>query len=280
MSFFKDYVSQLSTIYDRSEAEAITHLVFQNLLNTTSKISYINIDLIQITERSLFANFQNTLYRLMANEPIQHIIGKMYFGEFEIDVNRNVLIPRPETEELVFLMQQKINGQSNISVMDLCTGSGCIAIALAAKNKSAKIYALEKSKKALEVATKNAVQNKVEINFIEADIFSWQSNLQFDFMVSNPPYIKWHEKQKMQANVLLYEPTMALFVANENPLQFYKKIKEIAINNLKIGGEIFLEINAALGYETEELFTDNNFSAQLIHDMYLKPRFVFAKKIK
>jgi release factor glutamine methyltransferase len=279
MLFFKQFVSKLSAIYDKNEAEAIAHIVFDSLLISTSKKEYITIDSKKIIELNLFANFQNALYRLLANEPVQHIVGKMHFGEFEILVNKNVLIPRPETEELVFLMQQKIKHQKSISMIDFCTGSGCIAIALASKNKSAKIYALEKSKQALTVANKNAALNNVAINFIEADIFSWQSDLQFDYMISNPPYIKMDEKQKMNANVLFYEPAMALFVANNEPLIFYKKIKEIASSNLKIGGEIYLEINAELGIETVALFTDTNFSAELVNDMYSKPRFVFAKKL-
>jgi release factor glutamine methyltransferase len=279
MLFFKQFVSKLSAIYDKNEAEAIAHIVFENLLISTSKKEYITFDSKKIIELNLFANFQNALYRLLANEPVQYIVGKMHFGEFGILVNKKVLIPRPETEELVFLMQQKIKHQTSISMIDFCTGSGCIAIALASKNKSAKIYALEKSKQALNVANKNAALNNVAINFIEADIFSWQSDLQFDYMISNPPYIKMDEKQKMDANVLLYEPAMALFVANNEPLIFYKKIKEIASSNLKIGGEIFLEINAELGIETVALFMDTNFSAELVNDMYSKPRFVFAKKL-
>ncbi|MFM2225701.1 MAG: hypothetical protein RJA07_1903 [Bacteroidota bacterium] len=277
MNLFQLYTKALSKIYDIEEAKAISKLVFEFVFKADNKrLSLMQIE--ELKETKYFALLQHILFRLLCDEPIQHIIGKVCFSGCTFKVNRNVLIPRPETEELIYLISKSIDKNASFNIIDFCTGSGCIAISLAKKFTSSKLFAVEKSEKAVELAAQNSILNNVGIEIYKADIFSWQSVLQFDFMVSNPPYIKETEKQTMGKNVLLHEPSIALFVDDSAPLLFYHQIKKIALTNLKRGGGIYLEINALLAKETCSLFDDENFSAEIINDMYGKQRFVFATK--
>ncbi|MEY4877090.1 MAG: hypothetical protein RL708_2239 [Bacteroidota bacterium] len=277
MNLFQLYTKALSKIYDTDEAKAISKLIFEFVFKTND--NYLpTIEIEELKKTKYFALLQHILVRLLCNEPVQHIIGEVYFSGCTFKVNRNVLIPRPETEELIYLISKRIDKNASFNAIDFCTGSGCIAISLAKHFTSSKMFAVEKSEKAVELATQNSILNNVAIEIYKADIFGWQSVVQFDFMVSNPPYIKETEKQAMDKNVLLHEPSMALFVDDSNPLSFYHQIKKIALINLKKGGKIYLEINALLANETCSLFDDENFSAEIINDMYGKQRFVFATK--
>ncbi len=221
--------------------------------------------------------------------PIQYVLGKTEFFGMQLQVNNKVLIPRPETEELVSLVLQNIkNQQQNFktySILDIGTGSGCIAISLAKNLTNARVYALDVSAEALNVAKQNAELNEVDVEFIKVDILNpetWNlefKNLKFDIIVSNPPYVRQQEKQEIKSNVLNNEPHLALFVSDNDSLQFYKAIVQIGTNNLRENGLLFFEINEYLGNEMVKLLKENNFnSIELKKDMFGKDRMIRATK--
>ena len=190
-----------------------------------------------------------------------------------------MLIPRPETEEMVSLFIKAVQAKNiaSFQLIDVCSGSGCIAIAVAKAFPKATIFALEKSEKAIEVAKENALNNQVKINFLQQDFFDFASDEKFDFIMSNPPYIKEDEMKSMDKNVLQFEPQEALFVSNEEPLIFYHQLKKLVDENLKKQGIIYLEVNAALANQVKDLFSEN-YSAIIQPDMFGKSRFVMAAK--
>jgi release factor glutamine methyltransferase len=216
--------------------------------------------------------------------PIQYILGETEFFGLPFKVNSNVLIPRPETEELVdwIIDTQKTNLNSDkLHILDIGTGSGCIAISLAKKLDHAKVYALDVSHEALDVAKRNATLNNVSIEFINANILNsetWNTefqNLKFDIIVSNPPYVRALEKEQMKPNVVNYEPHIALFVENEDPLIFYRAIIEYAVDNLTVNGHLFFEINEYLGNQMLQLLNSFNFKAiELKQDIFKKDRMI------
>jgi release factor glutamine methyltransferase len=228
------------------------------------------------------------LKRLKAFEPFQYITGEAYFMGYTFKVNKNVLIPRPETEELVEwileetnVFKNKINNSFNI--LDIATGSGCIAISLKKKLPSAEITAIDISKDAIKVAKQNAELNNVKINFIESDILKTgfdKIKIPFDLIVSNPPYISSHEKMHMHRNVTDYEPHIALFVEGKNPLLFYERIADIASgNSLKAGGFLYFEMNESFSAEISEMIISKGFSNVVVKkDMSGKNRLIRAIK--
>lgn len=201
------------------------------------------------------------LNQLTQNFPIQYIIGETSFFGLSFFVTPDVLIPRQETEELVDLIIQSVDKTKKISILDIGTGSGCIAISLAKSLPNAKIFALDISEKALNIAKKNAEKNQVSISFIRDNILEINDlHQKFDCIVSNPPYVRELEKTEIRANVLLHEPHLALFVPNENPLIFYEKIASIGKKNLHKNGKIFFEINQYLGKEMEFLMKKEKYN--------------------
>ena len=199
-------------------------------------------------------------------------------------VNENVLIPRPETEELVELIllqyqQIKLTKPNNFFVLDIGTGSGCIAIALKNKMNNCQVTSLDVSNKAIEVAKQNSIMQQALVEYICCDFLNetnWIALPQFDFIVSNPPYIAQHECSAMQNNVLSYEPHLALFVANKTPFIFYKKIAKFGLTHLKKDGIIFVEINQAYGKETMQVFNLLGYRCQLKKDMHGNDRIIIA----
>ncbi|NNE31371.1 MAG: peptide chain release factor N(5)-glutamine methyltransferase [Winogradskyella sp.] len=213
--------------------------------------------------------FSNTINDLKQNKPIQYILGETEFYGLPFKVNKDVLIPRPETEELVDLIITNYKSQvetPELKILDIGTGSGCIAVSLAKHLPNAKVYAIDVSNKALNVAKQNATLNEVEIVFSEGDILNiWQridflEALKFDIIVSNPPYVRHLEKQEINPNVLDYEPHIALFVEDNNPLEFYKAITDFAIDRLKKKGSLYFEINQYLGEATKALLVASMFT--------------------
>ena len=196
-----------------------------------------------------------------------------------IEVNQHVLIPRVETEEIVQRVIKENKGRKNLKIADVCCGSGCIAIALKKAFPDANIYAYDISEEALKKSKENAEKNKEKINFFKENILkSKEKNQEFNIIVSNPPYIRESEKSLMKNNVLLYEPHLALFVSDEDPLIFYKKILDFSNRNLAKNGKIYMEINENLGKETELLFKNFNYQTSIIKDIRGKDRLLFAKK--
>jgi len=222
--------------------------------------------------------FQKAILRLKNFEPIQYIVGETEFYGLPFKVNRHTLIPRPETEELVewIISGQKLitNNPKSITILEVGTGSGCIAISLAKNLPNSRIFALDVSVEALKIARENAEINEVEIEFFQTDILTVEDlPKQFDIIVSNPPYVRELEKELMQQNVLRYEPESALYVANEDPLVFYRVISKLAKNHLKPNGTLFFEINEYLATEMIALLKSEGFqNIEINKDIFGKDR--------
>jgi release factor glutamine methyltransferase len=225
------------------------------------------------------------LSKLKKEIPIQYILGETEFFDLKFKVNNKVLIPRPETEELIewVLKNSKLKTQnSKLNILDIGTGSGCIAISLAKNLPNAEVYAIDISSEAIKIAQKNAEINKVSVNFIETDILKIEElQYTFDIIVSNPPYVRELEKEKMHQNVLANEPHLALFVENDNPLLFYDKIADLAKSYLTKNGNLYFEINQYLGKETVDLLKSKGFNTiELKKDLFDVDRMIKATNTK
>ena len=270
------YKSNLSKIYDEIEIENIFYLI----CDYKHELRRIEVKLsnTQLSESELLMH-RSFVKRLLTNEPVQHVIGETEFYGLPFNVNQNVLIPRPETEELIELILSKIKNEA-LNILDIGTGTGCIPITLKSNLPATKVTAIDISEKALEIATDNAKLNKVDINFIQKDILTENLNdlPQFDIIISNPPYVLESDKLKMSKNVLDFDPELALFVEDENPLLFYKRITNLAVENLNTNGYLFFEIHENFGKETEQLLLNNGFvDTHIIKDMQGKDRMVYGK---
>ena len=256
------YCKQLCSIYDKDEANAMILILFNH---------YFNIDRVKIAlepqlrlSESEMLTFHFAVKDLLKNKPIQYIIGETEFCDLKFMVNESTLIPRPETSELVMKIvnRQQTTDNRQLSILDIGTGSECIAISLAKHLPNSNVYALDISEKALDVAKVNAINNNVNITFIHDDILSLKNKIEtkFDIIVSNPPYVRELEKADMRENVLNWEPHNALFVSDNDPLIFYREILKFAKDYLKENGEIWFEINEFLGKEMTELCCEMGFS--------------------
>ncbi|MCL4124898.1 UNVERIFIED_CONTAM: hypothetical protein GTU68_024445 [Idotea baltica] len=272
------FQSTLNKLYPSEEIDSFFYILIESYFKVTRIQLAMDYDLsVDNVDEILKA-----LDLLKQQKPIQYILGETEFYGLPFKVNENTLIPRPETEELVeWVINEFKNHKSKIKILDIGTGSGCIAISLAKNLPNAKVYALDVSKEALKVAKHNANLNTVDVQFIEDSILSvshaelLSSILKFDVIVSNPPYVRNLEKELMQPNVLENEPHLALFVENENPLQFYKAITNFAVKNLNKQGVLFFEINEYLGNEMLQLLNDYYFeNIELKQDIYKKDRMI------
>ena len=277
------YAGELEKLYGSDEANALIMILLEH---------YFNIDRMKIAmdpELRLSESEMLTLHfavkELLKNKPVQYIIGETEFCGMRFFVNENVLIPRPETEEIVNMIvscrDKACLVPTGCDVLDIGTGSGCIAISLAKLLKDSAVTAVDVSEKALEVAKKNAEANEVNVTFIKDDILNPQNrdllNGQFDIIVSNPPYVCESEKSEMRANVLDYEPSTALFVSDNDPLVFYRKILEFAQKALKPNGEVWFEINEKFGNEMKNLCHEMGFkNAEIIKDFRERDRILRA----
>ena len=278
-TLFNHLISEITSVYEENEAKSIVYLLLEHYLN----LSKTDILLDNFVNQPF--DFQDIIIRLKAQEPVQYIIGETEFYGRKFKVTPDTLIPRPETEELVQLVvsswQSAVGSvaQSPISVLDLGTGSGCIAISLACELPNAQVYAYDISEKVLKIAKENANRNNVNVIFEQLDILNFppSSFPPFSIIVSNPPYVMNAEKSEMEQNVLDYEPHLALFVEDSDPLIFYKSIAEFAFKNLIINGLCVVEINQAFGLETAELFWNQGFRyVEVVKDMFGKDRMVKA----
>ena len=264
-------ISELSSIYEMDELNSIFNLLAEDYLKISrSKILLANeIDLNE-SNQTLFLS---ALERLKTHEPIQYVLGKTNFMDLEFKVNSSVLIPRPETEELVRLMlKEDLDGKE---ILDIGTGSGCIAISLAKNLPNAKVTALDISEYSLEVAKENAKLNNVNIEFINADIFKCKSDKKYDVIVSNPPYVTESEKTLMKQNVLDFEPRQALFVDNSDPLKYYEFIINFSKKHFNQNGQIFLEINENKRKGIENILDENDqYKSDFLQDSFKKTRFL------
>lgn len=272
---------ELDAIYGKEEVSSFFFLCTEHYYNITRLQLALDIDLLLPKEEQ--QPIFETLDALKNEKPIQYILGETEFYGLPFKVTENTLIPRPETEELVELILETIDfGVS--SILDIGTGTGCIAISLAKHLPKTKVAAIDVSAEALKVAKQNAEINTVDINFIEADILkichsAFDRDAPFDVIVSNPPYVRNLEKSEMSTNVLDNEPHLALFVDDSNPLVFYKAITEFAKHNLKPEGILFFEINEYLGKETKRLVESYGFkNVEVVRDMFGKHRMLKAER--
>lgn len=269
--------SELRPIYGERETEAIIKIIFHHLKgwNTVDMLIHEPEPLSPFIKSEV----EKILTRLLRHEPIQYITGEARFHGLELHVTPDVLIPRPETAELVDIIADDAGEREDLKVLDIATGSGCIAIALARTLRFPQITALDISPEALKVAEKNAKKLKTNIRFICGDIFTWSGNGIYDIIVSNPPYIDESEKESMDPNVLDYEPHGALFVPDEDPLRFYTRIVALSKTILTPGGMLYLEINPRHATELAQLITSRGFTqTEVIKDSYGKDRFIRAKR--
>ena len=227
--------------------------------------------------------FESAIHRLSLHEPIQYIIGETEFFGLKFKVNKNVLIPRPETEELVQWILDDVGESktpSNLKILDIGTGSGCIAISLAKNLPNAEVFALDISEKALKTARENATLNKVNVNFIQADILNLEALTgKFDIIVSNPPYVREMEKVEMHLNVLENEPDLALYVKDIDPLIFYGIIAKLAQAGPQKNGDLYFEINQYLAKETEEILKNFGFKTELKKDIFGNYRMLRGRRM-
>jgi len=284
---YKDiFRKELQSIYDEQEIESFFHIILENI----HKLKRIDLALHPETvmDYSQIRQWKNITADLKKQKPIQYILGETEFFGLRFEVDENTLIPRPETEELVEWVIREEGKAGRISLLDIGTGSGCIAVSLAKNLPDAEVFAIDVSDKALATAQKNAEKNNVKVNFINADILK-VDDLQnlllphthhppfFDVIVSNPPYVRNLEKAGMQPNVLEYEPHLALFVEDTDALLFYRKIAQLALKNLNQKGKLYFEINQYLGKETVDLLEGLGFKNVILKkDIYGNDRMVSA----
>lgn len=284
------FIDELTDTYPKEEILSFYYLLIEGLLHLQKKEVFLE-PTIKLSTQHL-SEFKNSIALLKQEKPIQYLLGSTEFCGFTFKVNENVLIPRPETEELVHwicsdrisdISNQKDSGSSQTSILDIGTGSGCIAISLAKKCPNSEVSALDVSKNALITAKENAIANDVAIHFIEQDILNFPIKFnttvfkKYDIIVSNPPYVREMEKQEMQNNVVQNEPHLALFVDNDNPLLFYNKIAEFAKENLTENGLIYFEINQYLASETATLLEQKGFNRiEIREDIYGNKRMLKA----
>lgn len=267
----------LIPIYGKGESEAMIRIIFHHLKgwNTTDMVIHEPDELSPFVKQQI----DEILSRLLRFEPIQYITGEARFHGMEFHVTPDVLIPRPETDELVDIIVNEAEDKADLRVLDLCTGSGCIAIALARSLRFPIVTAVDISDKAIEITKENAKSLKATINPIVADIFKWRPSGNFDIIVSNPPYIDESEKTGMEDNVLKYEPSEALFVPDSNPLVFYDRIGDVAKESLNPGGKLYLEINPRHANELIQMLKDKGFiDIESRLDSFGKERFIICRQ--
>ena len=269
------FIQELTPIYDAGEAESFFYLILEEKHQLKRIDLALHPDLV-FSEAEIVV-WNSILEQLKQEIPVQYLLGKTSFYGLDFEVNENVLIPRPETEELVEwilsnnLIIQKSNPEtSGLKILDIGTGSGCIAISLAKNIPNAAVFAIDVSEKALATAKTNAENNSVNVTFINQNILETEDlRQQFDIIVSNPPYVRNLEKEEIKKNVLDNEPHLALFVEDNDALIFYKKIAELAQENLSKNGQLYFEINQYLGKEMVDLLEKMNFkNIQLRKDIY------------
>lgn len=261
------YRQELLSMYPKGEVESFIALAFEDVLE------YSRVDVIMNAEEIIpiqyITRFFGILESLRKYQPIQYILGKTVFYGLPIQVNSHVLIPRPETEELVHWIL-KDEWKDGINILDLGTGSGCIAISLKDHLKKAEVHGADISIEALNVAKRNAVKNGLKVNFFQFDILNQESLgfMKYDIIVSNPPYVRMSEKEWMEKNVLNHEPHPAIFVDEVEPLIFYRKIVDLAEGHLNKSGKIFFEINEACGSEIVQLLKDRGYEEVILKKDY------------
>lgn len=277
---YQSFTESLHPLYDPGEARSIARIVFEDALRIHDHDIQSKAPLFSIQEQEL----QSILNRLLQHEPVQYILGQADFYGLKFKVNQNVLIPRQETEELVYWILETIQKEiksAPLKILDIGTGSGCIPITLKKKMPQLEVTALDISQNALDITQTNANLNKIDIKLVELDILNrskWESLHQFNIIVSNPPYIPLRERALMPAYVTDFEPAIALYVEDNEPLIFYNVISEFAQQHLAPNGYLFFECNEFNATEIVQLLENKGFKKVLLQkDMNGKDRMIRAQ---
>lgn len=272
-ALYAQYKQQLSPYYSPHEASLIFRACVAQVLQVDEQKTYFLSDLTATSQQ--YATLVDMLQQLAAHTPLQYVLGYETFLDLRFAVTPDVLIPRPETAFLVRQIIDQNKHRKNLRILDVGTGSGCIAVSLAHYLPQAEVTAVDVSEKALQVAQKNAHSIGVNVQFKQLNFLIESSQLlpDFDILVSNPPYVMESEKSDIEEHVLQHEPHLALFVPNETPLLFYQAIAQYAAHNIPL---VYLEINQALGSETQQLFTQVGYQANVELDTFNLPRYIKA----
>lgn len=278
-----EFIKNLSSQYTLKEIDIIFYALAETYLHKDKITLKLGLNEMQEDSQIKPILFQTALFHLISGMPYQYVVGYTEFFGCKISVNPHVLIPRPETEELVsWICNDFENKNEELNIIDLCSGSGCIAIALA-KNLKAKVSALEIDEKAINLAKKNAESNQVQVDFTQADLLNTGHLIKitekYDIIVSNPPYIREYEKEDMESRVVNHEPSKALFVPDDDPLVFYRSIIDFSLKNMKPQGRVYVEINQDLGEKTRQLFLEYFNYVELKQDISGNFRMIKAKEI-
>lgn len=272
--------SELNSIYDNSELNQMMQIAFYHFFKI-DRASLV-LDKEKTMPEKDFTLLKEITSLLKANKPLAQIIGEWEFYGLKFKVNEHTLIPRPETEELVQLIVNENEEHDNLNILDIGTGTGCISISLKNELKNANITAFDVSNEALKIAKENSIINCLNVCFKQVDILNFKEesiSKPYDIIVSNPPYIPHQEKQLMHKNVLDFEPGLALFVEDSEPLIFYDKIGDFALHHLKQNGKLYFEINENYGNETKQLLIAKGFKdVRIVKDMNEKNRIITAVK--
>ncbi len=275
---YRNFLLQLQKIYSLSEATAISNRVFEKALSL--KRSDILKNPGKIVTAADDASIRHILQQLLQHKPVQYVLGEAWFYNLKLKVNEHVLIPRPETEELVEqLIRDRKSKLTDPKILDIGTGSGCIAIAIQKNLPASLVTAIDISENAIALAAENAVLHNAHINFKQMDFLAekkWETLPLFDIIISNPPYIPINEKEKLGKNVSLYEPHIALFVPAKSPLIFYEKIAAFGSSNLRPSGKIYLETHESYAQQVAGLFRKDYETVTVKKDMFGKERMIFV----
>jgi len=282
---YRQFLHQLEQIYSSLEAMTITDWTFETVAGVKRSDLIKNPD--QVVENKIILQLNSCLTELMQHKPIQYVLGEAWFFKMKFKVNDQVLIPRPETEELVQLVLDDYNNKKYsqesgkiLSILDIGTGSGCIAIALKNNLTNSVVHATDVSEGALEIAKENALNLKAEINFISLDFLnenSWHQLPNIDIIISNPPYIPFEEKKILDKNVTQYEPHQALFVTDSSPFIFYEKIAAFGKKHLLVNGKIFVEFHEEFAIQTAAIF-EVDYQVETKKDIFGKDRMLIINK--
>ncbi|MBR4391659.1 MAG: peptide chain release factor N(5)-glutamine methyltransferase [Bacteroidales bacterium] len=276
----RHFTEALAEVFPQREAEQLMRTLLEDLFDIDLKRQLLEPEL-RIDERQ-HALLESAVKRLLQGEPVQYVTGKAHFDGLVFQVDPSVLIPRPETEELVWKIAETLPADQPLRIWDVGTGSGCIAIALAKRLPMAEVVAFDFSEEALAMARQNAESNGVDVTFVCDDVLHPQSeewHQPVDLVVSNPPYVRASERASMERNVLDYEPSTALFVPDDDSLLYYRQILKLAKSQLNPDGVLWFEINEAKGHEMLLLCQQQGFQARLFEDFAGKPRFVHASRL-
>lgn len=277
MDAYSDLLSALERIYENREAENIADWVMEHI---TGKKKWQRRRGNVLLDEAMISRFRKYRDQLLSHRPVQYVLQEAFFCGMKFFVDDHVLIPRPETEELVKLVCDENLTTVNPNILDIGTGSGCIPISIRKKLPAATVTSIDVSAEALQVAQKNARQLDTDITFQELDFLNedhWQRLGRYDIIVSNPPYIPETEKHRLDKHVVDFEPAVALFVAESDPLLFYRKIERFGGNHLKPSGKIYLEVHESYAGEVLKLFQEGGWPGRIVKDFYDKDRMIVVE---